>query len=113
MHSSCLPVAVNKIPNFLANPNSSENAVMPHHRCTIHLNCEQSSMIHEAYLAAQSGGYSKRYSKILKTGTPKIVSVIGLNPIAHRKAKIVYNFGLSECNRVKLEQKMQTEWQTI
>ena len=23
------------------------------------------------------------------------------NPIAPRKAKIVYNFGLSECNRVK------------
>ena len=22
------------------------------------------------------------------------------NPVAHRKAKIVYNFGLSECNRV-------------
>ena len=26
-----------------------------------------------------------------------------LNPIALRKAKIVYNFGLSECNRVKTE----------
>ena len=25
-----------------------------------------------------------------------------LNPVALRKAKIVYNFGLSECNRVKL-----------
>ena len=25
----------------------------------------------------------------------------GMNPIATRKAKIVYNFGLSECNRVK------------
>ena len=24
------------------------------------------------------------------------------NPIASRKAKIVYNFGLSECNRVKV-----------
>ena len=24
------------------------------------------------------------------------------NPIALRKAKIIYNFGLSECNRVKL-----------
>ena len=24
-----------------------------------------------------------------------------LNPVALRKAKIVYNFGLSECNRVK------------
>ena len=26
-----------------------------------------------------------------------------LNPIALRKAKIVYNFGLSECNRVKMK----------
>ena len=26
---------------------------------------------------------------------------IPINPIAHRKAKIEYNFGLSECNRVK------------
>ena len=25
-----------------------------------------------------------------------------LNPIAFRKAKIVYNFGLSECNKVKV-----------
>ena len=24
-----------------------------------------------------------------------------INPIALRKAKIVYNFGLSECNRIK------------
>ena len=27
-----------------------------------------------------------------------------LDPIAHRKAKIVYNFGLSECNKVKTSQ---------
>ena len=26
------------------------------------------------------------------------------NPIAFRKVKIVYNFGLSECNRVKMYQ---------
>ena len=26
-----------------------------------------------------------------------------LNPIAPRKAKTVYNFGLSECNRVKFK----------
>ena len=29
---------------------------------------------------------------------------IRVNPIAHRKAKIVYNFGLSECNRIKGKQ---------
>ena len=27
---------------------------------------------------------------------------MGINPIALSKAKIVYNFGLSECSRVKL-----------
>ena len=30
-----------------------------------------------------------------------------LNPIAFRKAKIVYNFGLSECSRVIIKCKMQ------
>ena len=42
-------VAVNKIPNFLSNPNTSPDTVMPHHRCTIHLNCENSQMIEDAY----------------------------------------------------------------
>ena len=32
----------------------------------------------------------------------KKVSYKLLNPIALRKAKIVFNFGLSECNRVKV-----------
>ena len=31
----------------------------------------------------------------------KAAQVTVFNPIALRKAKIVYNFGLSECNRVK------------
>ena len=32
---------------------------------------------------------------------PHRVANFLINPIALRKAKIVYNFGLSECNRVK------------
>ena len=32
-----------------------------------------------------------------------------INPIAVRKAKIVYNFGLSECNRVKGKNLLQGE----
>ena len=28
-------------------------------------------------------------------------SAVNINPIALRKAKIAYNFGLSECNKVK------------
>ena len=31
-------------------------------------------------------------------------SLFSFNPVAHRKAKIVYHFGLSECNRVKTSQ---------
>ena len=30
-----------------------------------------------------------------------LFQMLKFNPIALRKAKIVYNFGLSECNRVK------------
>ena len=30
----------------------------------------------------------------------EILKSVSLNPIALKKAKIVYNFGLSECNRV-------------
>ena len=37
-----------------------------------------------------------------------MTSMTSLNPIALRKAKIVYNFGLSECNRVKPETKTRT-----
>ncbi|XP_076461976.1 pyridine nucleotide-disulfide oxidoreductase domain-containing protein 2-like [Babylonia areolata] len=48
-------VAVDRIPNFLADPNVREKEPMPHHRCTIHLNCEDSALIHEAYLSAQMG----------------------------------------------------------
>ena len=36
--------------------------------------------------------------------SPEVVRIAndwGINPIAFRKAKIVYNFGISECNRVK------------
>ena len=35
-------------------------------------------------------------------------SISQANPIALRKAKIVYNFGLSECNRVKLSKNFDT-----
>jgi len=54
-------IAVNKIPNFLADPNTPEGAVMPHHQATIHLNCEESGMIEEAYRdAKEKGTFSRR-----------------------------------------------------
>ena len=39
------------------------------------------------------------YPITLKVGV--ILMESGFNPIALRKAKILYNFGLSGCNRVK------------
>ena len=33
-----------------------------------------------------------------------VVTLICFNPIALKKTKIVYNFGLSECSRVKWKQ---------
>ncbi|XP_055894258.1 pyridine nucleotide-disulfide oxidoreductase domain-containing protein 2-like [Biomphalaria glabrata] len=53
-------VAVSEIPNFIADPNLSKNQVMPHHRSTIHINCEDSKLIHEAYLHAQLGKVSEK-----------------------------------------------------
>ena len=59
-------VAVNRLPNFLANPNNTNdlNEIQPHHRCTIHLNCENSKLLDEAYKDATKdldnpGEYSK------------------------------------------------------
>ena len=37
-----------------------------------------------------------------------MVTITDLNPIALRKAKIVYNFGLTGCNRVKFEKDHET-----
>lgn len=53
-------VAVNKLPNFLANPNTDDDCPLPHHQCTIHLNCERTEIIDEAYQAAKRGQYSRR-----------------------------------------------------
>ena len=54
-------VAVNRLPNFLANPNRETEKIMPHHRCTIHLNCENTQILEEAYNDARRfGSYSKR-----------------------------------------------------
>ena len=41
------------------------------------------------------------------SGTYEVKEHLILNPIALRKAKIVYNFGLFECNRVKVQKKKE------
>ncbi|ELT88359.1 hypothetical protein CAPTEDRAFT_153668 [Capitella teleta] len=53
-------VAVSSLPNFLADPNRSDGKPSPHHQTTIHLNCEHSELIHDAYVEAQRGGYSNK-----------------------------------------------------
>ena len=47
-------LAVDKLPNFVANPNSGDGStVMPHHKTTIHLNCENTDMIVDAYMVGE------------------------------------------------------------
>ncbi|XP_035674943.1 pyridine nucleotide-disulfide oxidoreductase domain-containing protein 2-like [Branchiostoma floridae] len=53
-------VAVDQLPNFTAAPNTADNAPLPHHRCTIHLNCEDSALIDEAYHDAVAHGVPSR-----------------------------------------------------
>ncbi|XP_013392053.1 pyridine nucleotide-disulfide oxidoreductase domain-containing protein 2 isoform X2 [Lingula anatina] len=53
-------VAVNKLPNFLADPNTNGTSPMPHHHGTIHLNSEHMDLIHQAFKDAESGSWSKR-----------------------------------------------------
>ncbi|XP_025095771.1 pyridine nucleotide-disulfide oxidoreductase domain-containing protein 2-like isoform X2 [Pomacea canaliculata] len=48
-------LALDCLPSFLADPNLQKNEPMPHHQCSIHLNCENMQMIHEAFLDAQRG----------------------------------------------------------
>lgn len=53
-------VAVDKLPSFTAAPNDTSNKPLPHHECTIHLNCENADLIHQAYLAAEKGEWYDR-----------------------------------------------------
>uniref|UniRef100_A0A8C1TY93 Pyridine nucleotide-disulphide oxidoreductase domain 2 n=1 Tax=Cyprinus carpio TaxID=7962 RepID=A0A8C1TY93_CYPCA len=53
-------VAVDKLPNFLAAPNSADGKPGPHHQCSIHLNCESMEVLEEAYREGQQGRPSSR-----------------------------------------------------
>lgn len=48
-------VALSELPNFLSDPSTSSSTAMPHHRCTIHLNCEHSDLIGQAHRQACKG----------------------------------------------------------
>uniref|UniRef100_A0A8C1QNP0 Pyridine nucleotide-disulphide oxidoreductase domain 2 n=1 Tax=Cyprinus carpio TaxID=7962 RepID=A0A8C1QNP0_CYPCA len=53
-------LAVDKLPNFLAAPNSADGKPGPHHQCSIHLNCESMEVLEEAYREGQQGCPSSR-----------------------------------------------------
>ncbi|XP_062436389.1 pyridine nucleotide-disulfide oxidoreductase domain-containing protein 2 [Rhea pennata] len=53
-------VAVDRLPNFLAAPNTRDGRPLPHHQCSIHLNCENTQLLHQAFAEASDGHPSSR-----------------------------------------------------
>ncbi|XP_069610106.1 pyridine nucleotide-disulfide oxidoreductase domain-containing protein 2 [Ranitomeya imitator] len=53
-------VAVDRLPNFLSIPNTSDGKPLPHHRCSIHLNSEEMQLLNNAYEDASKGRPSER-----------------------------------------------------
>jgi len=77
-------IATSRLPNFLADL-VTDGKPGPQHRGTIHLNCEHSKLIHDGYIDAVNGQYSKRPviemtipSSIDKTVSPEGAHVIQL-----------------------------------
>lgn len=59
-------VAVDKLPNFLAAPNTTDGKPGPHHQCSIHLNCESVEILEAAYKEGQQGRPSSRLANQYK-----------------------------------------------
>ncbi|PKK16645.1 hypothetical protein A306_00000260, partial [Columba livia] len=53
-------VAVDRLPSFLAAPNTCDGQPLPHHQCSIHLNCESTHLLHQAFTEATHGHPSSR-----------------------------------------------------
>ena len=53
--SILVPVAVDRLPDFKASPTGPTQQPGPHHTCTIHLNCETTQTLHDAYQPCQEG----------------------------------------------------------
>uniref|UniRef100_A0A8U7MPZ4 Pyridine nucleotide-disulphide oxidoreductase domain 2 n=1 Tax=Corvus moneduloides TaxID=1196302 RepID=A0A8U7MPZ4_CORMO len=53
-------VAVDRLPSFLAAPNAHNGQPLPHHQCSIHLNCEGTQLLHQAFTEATHGHPSSR-----------------------------------------------------
>lgn len=54
-------VAVDRLPDFLAAPNAPGGQPLPHHQCSIHLNCEDTLLLHRAFEDAMDGLPSHRW----------------------------------------------------
>jgi len=76
-------VAVDKIPNFLAKPNKKELECMPHHQCTIHLNCESLDLVHEGYLQAENNGFYSDTPMIEMSIASSLDKTLTANPNHH------------------------------
>ncbi|XP_038188475.1 pyridine nucleotide-disulfide oxidoreductase domain-containing protein 2 [Arvicola amphibius] len=53
-------VAVDRLPNFHAAPNVPRDQIEPYHQCSIHLNCEDTLLLHQAFEDAKGGLPSQR-----------------------------------------------------
>nr|XP_028586423.1 pyridine nucleotide-disulfide oxidoreductase domain-containing protein 2 isoform X5 [Podarcis muralis] len=53
-------VAVDRLPDFRAAPNARDGCPLPHHQCSIHLNCEDIQLLHQAFEDACQGRPSSR-----------------------------------------------------
>uniref|UniRef100_A0A8C8R533 Pyridine nucleotide-disulfide oxidoreductase domain-containing protein 2 n=1 Tax=Pelusios castaneus TaxID=367368 RepID=A0A8C8R533_9SAUR len=53
-------VAVDQLPRFLAAPGAGDGRPLPHHQCSIHLNCEDTQLLHRAFEDASAGEPSAR-----------------------------------------------------
>ncbi|XP_047281845.1 pyridine nucleotide-disulfide oxidoreductase domain-containing protein 2 isoform X10 [Homo sapiens] len=57
-------VAVDRLPSFLAAPNAPRGQPLPHHQCSIHLNCEDTLLLHQAFEDAMDGLPSHRLGSV-------------------------------------------------
>ncbi|XP_075390601.1 pyridine nucleotide-disulfide oxidoreductase domain-containing protein 2 [Tenrec ecaudatus] len=53
-------VAIDRLPSFLASPNAPGGQPLPHHQCSIHLNCEDTRLLHQAFQDTMDGSPSHR-----------------------------------------------------
>ncbi|KAF5910232.1 pyridine nucleotide-disulfide oxidoreductase domain-containing protein 2-like [Clarias magur] len=74
-------VAVDKLPNFLAAPNTADGKPGPHHQCSIHLNCESVELLEAAYREGQQGRPSSR--PMIEMTIPSVLDLTLAPPGCH------------------------------